>query len=70
MRVEKQRIFIKDLPETVTQLELEQGFADYGKVCSVEIKKRKEINVSNQSPHFAYLNIEIDPNSLQRCKYA
>lgn len=68
MRLLEKRIFISDLPETVTPDELKNAFQDYGIVKSTEIKERKELGPKNSSLFFAYVNIEIDDFSLQKCK--
>lgn len=69
MKLENKRIFISDLPETVTQDELANSIKNYGNVTSVEIKERKELGSRNNSLFFTYINVEIDERSLQQCKY-
>lgn len=66
MQAQNQRLFIKSLPENVTNTELEQKFKSYGTVTSTEIKERKN-NLTGESPFFAYINIESSHSDLQRC---
>lgn len=65
--MEKTRIFIKDLPETVTQEDLESAFIKYGNVISVEIKKRKQLGPQSQTP-FSYVTLETSHSKLRQCK--
>ncbi|XP_018579304.1 probable RNA-binding protein CG14230 isoform X2 [Anoplophora glabripennis] len=66
MKLENKRIFISNLPETVTPDELKNCAKNYGNVTSVEIKERKELGLKNDSLFFAYINVEIDDRSLQQ----
>nr|CAI5818044.1 unnamed protein product [Callosobruchus analis] len=67
MRSERKRIFIKDLPETVTESEIKDAFQDYGNVVSVEIKTRKELGAQHSSLHFGYVSLETDDYTLRQC---
>ncbi|KAF2900570.1 hypothetical protein ILUMI_05612 [Ignelater luminosus] len=66
MKTHSKRLFINNLPDNVTQVDLQQKFSDYGKVSSIEIKQRKNTGV-NQTAHFAYVHIDIENRALQNC---
>ncbi|KAJ8970058.1 hypothetical protein NQ317_012033 [Molorchus minor] len=66
MKVERKRIFISDLPETIAEDDIKSAFQNYGTVLSAEIKTRREIGPKNNSLHFAYVSIEIDDKTLQQ----
>ncbi|XP_072389078.1 probable RNA-binding protein CG14230 [Diabrotica undecimpunctata] len=67
MKLETNRIFISDLPETASKDELQNIFGNYGEVSSIEIKERKELGQKNTSLFFAYVTINIDAKSLNNC---
>lgn len=67
MKLESNRIFISDLPETATKEQIETAFGNYGEITSVEIKERKELGQKNTSLFFAYVTIKIDAKSLNQC---
>ncbi|CAH0552142.1 unnamed protein product [Brassicogethes aeneus] len=67
MKLQEKRIFISDLPETATEDECKTLFGEYGKVKSIEIKERKELGPKNYSLFFAYINLETDDHSIQKC---
>ncbi|XP_076268324.1 putative RNA-binding protein CG14230 isoform X2 [Rhynchophorus ferrugineus] len=67
MKAENQRIFISDLPETLTEDELRTTFSNYGQVSSIEIKERKELGPKNKSLFFAYINLVTDHSDLNKC---
>lgn len=69
MKIEQKRIFINDLPETATESDIQKTFSEYGKVASIEIKERKELGFKHTSLFFAYINLETDDKTLQKCKY-
>jgi len=66
MELESKRLFLNNLPNNVTRPELEAKFSEYGVVSNVEIKERKTIT-SNQTPHFGYVQLQIDRANLQNC---
>ncbi|XP_066249162.1 probable RNA-binding protein CG14230 [Euwallacea similis] len=61
------RIFIRNLPETLTQEQLNTAFSQYGQVNLVEIKERKELGPYNHSWFFAYITLTIDDQALTTC---
>ncbi|XP_044744867.1 probable RNA-binding protein CG14230 [Coccinella septempunctata] len=61
------RIFIENLPETVTEPEIGSKFSPFGEVKSIEIKERKVITAKHTSCFFAYVNLSTDDNELQKC---
>ncbi|XP_060525782.1 nucleolar protein 8 [Cylas formicarius] len=67
MSCKQKRIFISDLPEGVTVAELQKKFSKYGRVSSAEIKTRKEITLQNKSLKFAYVTVDTDDKTLQKC---
>ncbi|CAG9835348.1 unnamed protein product [Diabrotica balteata] len=67
MKLETNRIFISDLPETASKDELQNIFGNYGEVSSIEIKERKELGQKNSSLFFAYVTVNIDAKSLNNC---
>ncbi|XP_056645944.1 probable RNA-binding protein CG14230 [Diorhabda sublineata] len=67
MKLESNRIFISDLPETATKEQIESAFGNYGEIISIEIKERKELGQKNISLFFAYVTIKIDAKSLNQC---
>lgn len=64
MEVSK-RLFISNVPENVTNSELEEKFGKHGKVTSVKINQRK--NTSGNQLFFAYINLDINNVNLQKC---
>lgn len=68
MKTHSRRLFINNLPNNLTEADLQQKFSDYGNVSSIEIKQRKNVGI-NQTTHFAYVHIDIDSKDLQNCKY-
>ncbi|CAH1109780.1 unnamed protein product [Psylliodes chrysocephalus] len=66
MKVESNRIFISNLPETTTQEELQKAFSEYGEVRHIDIKERKELG-KNTSLFFSYVTIDTDAKTLQTC---
>jgi len=67
MKNETKRVFISDLPETVTQDELNNNFSKYGEVSSIEIKERKELGAKNHSLFYAYINLLTDDKRINQC---
>lgn len=68
METSQKRIFISDLPETMTKDQLESAFSNYGQVHSIEIKERKELGHIHNSLFFAYISLSIDDRALNECK--
>ena len=56
------RLFIGNIPANTVESELESEFGYYGKVKSVELKKKGEDNL------YGFVNIEIDEKLIQKCK--
>lgn len=70
MNPKSQRLFLSSLPfDLINQDELRQQFSDYGCVASVEVKERNNRTRADKSRHFAYVTIEADDRSLQKCTY-
>ena len=57
------RLFIGNIPSNTVESELESEFGYYGKVKSVELKKKSEDEVM-----YGFVNIEIDEKLVQKCK--
>lgn len=69
MHVERNRIFVGNLPPSVNENNIREQFEKYGNVVSIEIKHRKENINENVSPVFAFVSIEADKNQLYECNY-
>lgn len=63
--MKEQRIFVGNLPNSITENDLQKLFKKYG-VINVEIKKRKSI--LDQESAFAYVN--IPSKSTDNCKFS
>lgn len=68
MRSVNKRIFIGNLPPDINEIDINRKFSSYGKINSIDIKQRKEGLNKNVSPIFAFVNIEIDDRTLNKCK--
>lgn len=70
MNPKSQRLFLSSLPcDLINQEQLRHQFCDYGRVGSVEVKERNNRTRADKSRHFAYVTIEADDRSLQKCKH-
>lgn len=68
MDVHLKRLFVGNLPVNVQLSQIIEKFESYGTVSSVEIKNQnKGLNENNTA--FAFVNINIDDKSLEKCKY-
>ena len=56
------RLFIGNIPPNATEQDLQKEFSYYGKVQSVELKKKNDENV------YGFVNIEIEEKLLTKCK--
>jgi len=56
------RLFIGNIPVNTVESELESEFGYYGKVKSVELKKK------NEDTCYGFVNIQIDEKLVQKCK--
>lgn len=55
------RLFIGNIPPSATEQDLQKEFSYYGKVQSVELKKKNDENV------YGFVNIEIEEKLLTKC---
>lgn len=69
MHEKEKRLFVANLPPDVKENEIQEQFNNYGKVVSVEIKHRKDGSMGNKSPTFAFVNLQIDERTLNRCNF-
>jgi RNA recognition motif-containing protein len=60
--MEESRLFIGNIPPNITEEELQSEFGFYGKVNSVELKKKSDDNI------YGFVNIEIEEKLLAKCK--
>lgn len=65
--MKQHRIFIENLPETVSEDEIKSKFQQFGEVISIEIKERKVVTFKHSSCFFAYVNLMTDDAVLQEC---
>ncbi|XP_017781334.1 PREDICTED: GRIP and coiled-coil domain-containing protein PFC0235w-like [Nicrophorus vespilloides] len=65
--MEPKRLFISDLPESATEEDVRNRFKKYGAVTGVDIKERKELGPRNTSHYFAYVSLNVDNISLDKC---
>ncbi|XP_067001226.2 probable RNA-binding protein CG14230 [Anabrus simplex] len=61
MKVEKKRLFVGNLPPSSTEELLIKKFKKFGKVLSVELKRRADGST------FAFLDLDIKPNDVESC---
>ncbi|XP_063238437.1 nucleolar protein 8 isoform X2 [Bacillus rossius redtenbacheri] len=61
MHVETRRIFVGNLPAGTTEADIREKCGHYGQVLSVEVKQRGD------AASFAYVDLNINPNSLNAC---
>lgn len=61
------RLFVGNLPPNIIDQELKNEFASYGSVKTVEVKHKRnaEDEITNT---FAFIQIDIDGQSLKQCK--
>ncbi|KAG5676677.1 hypothetical protein PVAND_006494 [Polypedilum vanderplanki] len=59
--MEVSRLFIGNIPPNTTEQELQTEFGYYGKVKSVELKKKNDDNI------YGFVNIEIEEKLLAKC---
>lgn len=67
MKLETKRLYISNLPENISEEDLQSKFTHYGKIASIEIKERKNVT-GNQTPRFAYIQLDINNEQLEYCK--
>lgn len=60
--MEEVRLFVGNVPSQATETDLSTEFGYYGKVKSVELKKKNDQNC------YAFINIEIEEKLIQKCK--
>lgn len=62
------RLFVGNLPENIIDQELKNEFASYGRIKDVEVKHKRNADdeITNT---FAFIQIDIDGQSLRQCEY-
>ncbi|XP_018334314.1 nucleolar protein 8 isoform X2 [Agrilus planipennis] len=60
------RLFINNITGNINEDSLHKKLSQFGDISSIEIKLRKNI-IGNQTPAFAYININSTPENIQKC---
>ncbi|XP_026474153.1 uncharacterized RNA-binding protein P16F5.06-like [Ctenocephalides felis] len=61
------RIFVGNLPTDINEDDIRHEFSAYGNVTNVEIKQKKDNLNEGQANTFAFINMDIDTWSLNKC---
>ncbi|XP_053695071.1 probable RNA-binding protein CG14230 [Sabethes cyaneus] len=61
-----QRLFVGNIPSGTSEQELEQEFSAYGAVSAIDLKSKPN-PLTGSVDTFAFVNIELDEQSVRRC---